>query len=275
MSLCDLLRKDIEIYVLRNKKWLLVPVFFFVQCLYIETLIFNIDYTISGTLADYYYFIYRGIDPILQTKDMTVPVFWVSNLFLGLFVTIGLYREGVRGFGIQMLVRSRSAFRWWISKCMTIVIFTVVYFVLLHATIVLFCLLKHVDLSLQLTSKVFEVIFDSDCYLRKEYIHMNSVSLLSLSCALPFMAQLTLHMLQLFFNLRIKPVMSFVIANIFILAALYTDQPLAFAGYAMLQRSSLYMDGGMSIPAGFAICICVICAAMFIGGHLFKKGDVL
>lgn len=275
MNLYKTIWNDINIYILKNKKIFLIPVLFLVQCYYIKIQIFNIDNTINGTLADYIFFIFKGNDPIIKTNDTTIPVFWISNLFLSSYITVGIIQEGLTGFNIQILLRSQSKYNWWLSKCITILAFVLIYFMILHLTIVIFCCINNIDFSFQLTDSLADIIFDSDCYQKKYNLNTNRFSVILISYIMPFLSLVTLNILQLFVSLRTSSIISFIITNIYILFSVYTDIPIAFAGYAMLQRSSTFVNDGMNIFVGVFICLIMICLSTIFGGFVFKSKDAL
>jgi hypothetical protein len=204
-----------------------------------------------------------------------LPIFWLAELFLSLFITTGLIEKDLRGFGLQILIRENSKIKWWIAKCLTSVLVCLIYLIMANLTILVFCILNHIEISLHTTDSIMQNLLESDCFIKKTDLQMDNLESIATIYMMPFLTINALNFLQLFLSLIIKPIISFIITNCYVLLSAYIVTPMAIAGYAMLSHNSLYVVDGLNTLDGVCICILVTILSILFGCYIFKKKDIL
>ena len=77
------------------------------------------------------------------------------------------------------------------------------------------------------------------------------------------------------FTLWLKPIVSFLISVVILVASAYKLSPLLLGNYAMPVRNVIYNGTGVTNAAGVLFSAAVIAAAVLFGAVRFRKYDVL
>lgn len=275
MNLYKALKHDVSEGILKNKKYLLIPIIFLLQCGYIKSEIFNMGLDTNGTYMDYFFCCFKGGEPISRVENSTFPIFWLAGIFLCLFITNGFMQKDMEGFGLQILLRENAKKRWWLSKCIYTFLSCCVYFLIVNLSILIFSIFNDVSLSLNLTDSIMENVLESEYFFVKTDLVFDNWENIVMVYVMPFLAVCALSFLQLLFSLFVKSIGSFIIVNCYALLAVYIDTAFAFAGYGMLKYSGLYVENGLNVHYGVVICLMIIILSVLIGGYTFKKKDVI
>ncbi|MCD7752206.1 MAG: DUF2705 family protein [Lachnospiraceae bacterium] len=275
MRFCRTLRYDIRECIFKNKRFLLIPPVFCLQCFWTKSLIFNIDSALNGTYLDYLFSAFLGDDPIFGERGVDIPVYWVFHFFLSAFITTGLVQRDLGGFGQQVIIREKSRKQWWLSKCVTLAISGFVYVLIADLSVLIFCLFNRVKISLHTSEQVMESLLESDTFLMKVPLVTDSPLSIAAIFMMPALVIITLNAVQMLLSLIWEPVFSFLAVNCYVLLSVYISSPVAIGGYAMLCRSSLYMDGGLNPLQGAGLCLAVTAAAFLAGGLIFQRKDII
>lgn len=275
MRLYKTLKYNLIEYILKNKRLIIIPFIALIHCLHIKTQLFNIDSSINGTYLDYFFYYFKGADPISKTEDIVIPIFWLAELFLSTFITIGIVHKDLEGFGIQLLIRENSKVKWWISKCINCLFLCIVYYGIVNITILIFCSINNIELSLQSTDIILESILDSEYFLIQYPLDVTHIQSIITIFFMPFITICALNILQLVLSLFFKPMVSFLVINFYVMLCAYVTNPLCIAEYSILSHNSLYVINGLNTSTGIFLCTIIIIVSIIGGAYFFKKKDIL
>ena len=91
----------------------------------------------------------------------------------------------------------------------------------------------------------------------------------------PFLVICTLNMIQMILCLYLKPIFSYIVPSIIIMAATYTDSSIVFTRFGMLLYTKNYFVNGYSTFIGIVICLLIIIMSIIWGEKHFKVANIL
>lgn len=282
MNVCKIIGNDMKQGVLKNKRLLFVPILCFFECMYYDNWMLIAS---SGrpfgkpNLPDLFIMLFRGSDPISKIADRDVkadlPYFWIAILVFAVFIGFEYMHDDLTQFGVQVITRCRKRSSWWYSKCLWCAVLSFVFYILVLATVVIYAALLGYKFTFENNYLITNTFAGASTVYKSSHIWeistLNKVFLL----AAPFMVVWTLNMLQMFLSLFIKPIYSFLISLVLIVAGTLSDTPLAFSRCSMLLYSNNYIDGAYDTRKGIIICLIIIASAIAAGMCFFKKANIL
>ena len=127
MKFCRLLRYEFTEQIIKNRRYLIVPLFTWFYCLQISGLFYNINPDLHASIGDYLLYIFSGTDPFVKSGQFEYPFFWMALLIISFFVITGFVQKDLHGYGAQMLIRSSTRKKWWASKCVSCILMSAVF----------------------------------------------------------------------------------------------------------------------------------------------------
>ena len=274
MSFFKLLRYDLRFGLLRWRCLAVLPVSFVLAWQFDRFSGFLSEG--GGSITDCMVFILRGMGRVEMTEVMErfqVPFSWLLVFGVCLLANLDYASDDLSRFGLQIIVRSGSRVKWWLSKCVWNICASVQCAVLLLLGLLLasaFGLLRptfECDEEL-VTLLLSEVLWGAEAELSTRELVMQLVL-----CPMAVLA--ALELIQMLLSLYIKPVFSFLAILAVLTASAYCASPLLIGNYAMLLRSDAIVSGGVSAPVGLALCLAAALAAVAAGAMLIKHRGLL
>ncbi len=269
-----LLKHDAAIGILRPiLKWLPVILIFAASGGYllamVEASAESGTVSSKATLGDMLAYVFQGKTPYNpeDKESFSIPFgYLLPNLYLAYL--IGNYPvKDLLGTGQQILLRTQTRARWWLSKCAWCA-GTVLAFYLVGYAVMLVLTAAGGELSLRLTPELGNLhgMYTED---------PSSMAWLPSAFVLPIATSLALSMLQLGLMMLIKPVGAYIAVAVIVSASAYFYTPLLIGNYSMLLRSVHFMPGGLGfwLPLMADIAITLISAAA--GLLAFRRYDIL
>lgn len=275
MKCFKLLRYDIKQGLLRNWKFCLIPPFVLILCYQCQELLAFWD--ASGTWAVYVAYCFKGMQRISrQTMEggFRLPVFWMAVVLLPLLITLIYPFRDVKTIAPQMLLRSGSRVKWWLSKCIWNLCCTAVCFLLLYATVAVFCLGQRVSLCMETPMGPMLALF-SEADITTAVEDMSAGKTWFAFVILPFLTVAALNMLEMLLSLIVRPAYSFMICVAYVTASSYAATPFLIGNYANLARCGFFIDNGLNLWMGLAFALMILFASVIIGAVCFCRQDIL
>lgn len=211
-----------------------------------------------------------GISPYNPQTDgiFTFPVAWMFVLMVLLFVTLTYPYRDLLGYGRSVLVLSGSRVAWWASKCLWVVISTLLAYLVVAATCVLGTLAVSGGFDVQANETAFMYVLKTapDVGL--------PANLAGFLDAAPLML-CGLGLLQLALSLLVGPVLSFGAMAALLLSSAYLYVPFLPGEYLMAARTANVLSGGFEPSAGVLYAMALTLASAVLGGIYFRKMDCL
>lgn len=223
---------------------------------------------LAPTFADAAVYLFEGIDVYHPTPDsrFEIPVFWLVNNIYLLFMTAYYPIRDLSGFGKLFLLKSRRRSTAWASKCMWLLLSTVLIY-LLEYLLIFLVFPGHTPLAV--TPELQQILGRYDPALWQSGLWGYFVFLT------PVLTTLTLGMIQMVLSLLWLPIAGFVVDVVILTASAYYFSPLLIGNYTMLRRSSIMLGNGIQYPIAIAVEIMILMALAIFGGWYFKRYDIL
>lgn len=282
MNVCKLMCCDIYQGIIKNRRFLVVPILCFFECMYNDNLLAILSNGSSFgkiTIFDLFTLVFRGNDPISKLpKDnslMELPYFWIAIFVFAVFIGFEYMHNDLTQFGTQILTRCRKRESWWLSKCIWCIAATVWCYILIIGTIFLYGVLHDFILTPENNYKLTDVLTNESVVY--ESASCKSIGIMDRLCIIiaPLTVILALNMIQMTLCLVIKPVYSYIISVVLIIAGTFSDSQIAFTRSAMVLYNMNYLKKGYNTHVGIIICLTITALCMIIGGIYFKKTNIL
>jgi hypothetical protein len=273
MTFIKLLCFDIKNSLLQEyKKLLLVPVIFTAFCLNLYLRHVKPGMAGAATLGDFLLYIFGGMKEYApsRTEPFEFPALWISMFLFLLFITLRYPYDDLMGYGQNVLVRTRSRLRWWLSKCVWNVFSVLLFFVLGWAAVFLFCRITGMPLSLEISKYMYETVFRLDAETAL-YPQLITAALLWM----PLLTMLSLSLTQMTLSLFVKPIYSFAVLASVLLSSAYYLKPFMLANYAMAIRNDAVTAGGVRILTGAALLPILGATCVLLGCLIFRRYDII
>ncbi len=222
--------------------------------------------------ADYIINIYKGVDVFEannKMKPFEIPSEWLLiNIFLSFIV--GYYPlNDLKTYGPQILIRSKSRWQWWLSKCMWTATSVLIYYAIGYLVIIIFALFNG-GISLVPIYEINTLVSGIDTY------HFTWQQIVFTAMILPVITSIALSLLQMVISLFSNSILSNIIIITIIIASVYYCNPFLIGNYLMIWRNSIVIASkGVTTTMGISIGIFISIMSIWIGSIKFKKIDIL
>lgn len=267
MNWFKLIGHDLRAGIFRAR-YLAVPVIFCLPC-------FSCAVRQSGVAAgswmDYLMYCFKGIPPLSTgAQEFELPILWFLVMGGCLFLNLDYPLNDLTEAGQQVIIRSVSKKRWFLSKCLWCLMSCGVYFLLGALTALVFALVSGGSVELSGTptfaERVMEVYIPEGLSLRQALLA---------AVLLPYSTIAAVNMLQMTLCLIMKPIFSFLICICTLIVSLFLYTPFALGNGAMAIRSGLVTGGALSSGLSALFCAIVIICSVIIGVVRFDRMDFL
>lgn len=259
-----------------RKKWLFLfaPLLVWISCLELEQKWHEIKsfHQIKGdvTYMDYWIFLIQGKEPyeFSLNKLYEFPITWLV-FFAFLLVAVNAYPAiDLKGWGIQVIVRSKSRWNWWLPKCGWCAACVVLYFLLALLTVMLFSLASGSGLSLKPSWYVMNQLG------KDEYLTLSTIGRIVLLLVQPFLLAVLLGVLQMGLALLVHPMFAFCAVFSLTLVSTYCRSYFLCGNWGMPYRMSSIVSGGLDNRVCMALLLVTIGVCIVACGFLFTKKDI-
>lgn len=225
------------------------------------------------SFGDILFYAYGGMARYVPSPDkrFEFPIIWLVIFVTVAFLTMNYPTKNLMGIGSQILVRTGGHSMWWRSKCIWNVLLTGIYHMLFIVLLAVFSVICGIPLNLQIHTELIRHLFELDLsvwLIDRTWISVGMI-------LLPILISVALNLLEMVLSLFMKPIFSFLVISVTLIASAYLFVPWMIGNYAMLLRYSWIVEDGFKYHEGFAIAgIMIVCLGVI--GHIrFKHYDVL
>ena len=270
-----MLGHDLRAGIWTRRKFLLIPcaLALIPLCASIPLNIFNPELCTLGSFLLYMFGGSLSADTLAVGEVLDIPILWILFQTGCLLYTASYPTRDLEQAGLQFILRGGGRVRWWLSKCTWNVLSVCIYYATTLCTMVLFCLVRRVPLTLTVSSEfAIQILPNCDVFLDVPYsewimgVHLILIQVLMM---------VTLNLLQMFVSMFFQPIIGFIISVAILVWSIFQTFPLAIGNYGMMQRNSLFYSDGLdfifAIPLLCLLCLLIIAA----GGIGIKRKDIL
>lgn len=196
------------------------------------------------------------------------PALWIFFFLLLLFFTLRYPTNDLDGMGKSMLLLSQKRQTWWFSKCVWCASFVLMYFTVFYIASFLMGICLGGEVVLQ-PSEYTPYALDGGMYLKDPPwdIVPGLVLIPCVSCGIA--------LFQVALTLFIRPIFAYVISCVLFISSAYFFSPFLVGNYAMLFRTHIFLEEGVSLSAGFLAAFLLIFASIMIGYLRVERMDIL
>ncbi|MCJ7839335.1 hypothetical protein MUB24_00135 [Lederbergia sp. NSJ-179] len=277
MKFSKLLKYDLKNgFLLGSIKWLVLVLLVIAFCLdfYLRkshTYIFE-ESIPAGTMIDYLFYIFAGMREYIpsMTESFIFPVKWLLlHLFIFYCTLYYPYRD-LSSLGLNILVRTKGRIAWWISKSIWNICYVLAMYAVIFLTVLLFCLVMQEPITLDITPVFVHDLLDAG-----SPFDTFSTKLVYTILFFPLLMSIGLNLVQMTLVLFIKPLYSFGLMAVLLLASAYLLTPYLPGNYAMPIRSAYVVENGMSTYGGILMFLLLVSASFIVGCLYFRRYDIL
>ena len=284
MNVSKIISCDIYNGVIKNKRFLIVPILIFFECMYNDNYVRMMLISLGGsfgklTIFDLFTLIFRGGDPIskMPREDAMVvlPYFWIAIFAFSVFIGFEYMHNDLTQFGTQILTRCRKRRTWWYSKCIWCIASSLWFYILAIGTLLLYAVLNGYIFKAENNYNLTNFLAMQSAAYEPTINH--GISVFDRVCLIiaPFAVICALNMIEMLLCLFFKPIYSYLVSIALIIAGTFTDTAISFTRCAMLLYNRDYFEKGYNTHTGIIICLIIIPAAIIIGGTYFKRANIL
>ncbi|WP_017473060.1 hypothetical protein [Amphibacillus jilinensis] len=228
--------------------------------------------TPEGTFIDYLFYIFGGIKEYIpsRTDGFIFPVKWLLLHLFILYSTLYYPYRDLSSLGLNILVRTKGRMAWWLSKSLWNICYVLACYLVIFLTVFGFCLIMQEPISLNITPMFVNDLLEAD-----SPFDIFSTQLVYIILFFPLFISLALNLLQMTFVLFIKPLYSFGVMAVILLASAYLLTPILPGNYAMPIRSEHVVENGVQVTDGVMMVLLLIAASFIAGCDYFRRYDIL
>ncbi|MBR6222174.1 MAG: hypothetical protein IKQ71_01915 [Lachnospiraceae bacterium] len=205
------------------------------------------------------------------TDGFTVPFVWLFVIALLMFNEGDLIGEDYNSHGVLKLVRSQSRLLWWLSKCITALVGTLIYMVVIVLVGLGYEWLEFGGIST-----------DVHAHMIINWFGTESISLFSENGYMIFTVIILFLIFQslmfLFLNMLINNLSAVIIMISYNIAGVYYGNAFFPFAYGMLVRYCNSAEPGITVlneTVGSLYLLTISLIIIVVGGFIFTKKDII
>lgn len=224
----------------------------------------------SGTAMDYLLYITQGMEVFHfdPQQYFNIPVYWFV-LQIGISYLVAYYPEkDFRDFGKKIFPAAGSGVKWWIAKCLWVVMSVLLYYIVLIFSTAGIAGFYGAQIQWSFSEEIMTAFFGNTL----QYISARDAWLISI--ILPCLTTMALALVQTLCSFLLTPVVSFALMCGIYIASAYETVWFLPGNHTMWLRSSYVSFEGISPESGLALSVFLIAAAVFAGCVYFDNCDI-
>lgn len=225
----------------------------------------------SATILDYICYFTGG--PKYIPKDMyqlyVIPVLWLV-IYVMISYIVGYYAmTDLDTYGSQILIRSGSRIKWWISKCIWNMVTVVSAFFLIYISAIVAGFLGGANKSMHLTKEIVMISCNID------NPNGSNTTYIIILLIMPIVVAFAISMMQMTIALITSPIIGFIVTqSIVFLSTIFANKVL-FVNYSMLSHSNVTCPSNIKWIEGVIISVIIYVISMIMGLIYFSKCNIL
>ncbi len=216
---------------------------------------------------DFIFNIFAGNKPS-DGSGIRLSIVWFLFQSYLLFLTSFYAVEDLKNSAISFLVRIKSKTKWWVGKFIWCILSVLIYYLLL-----LLCVCLFVEFG-KYTGFISPLVCDA--FFQMSIQGVSKYSIVTVSLLLPFLISLSVSLFHMMLSLIIKPIYSFLIGVISIIASAFYCYPLLFFNFTMVSRNAVFSSGSnISLTRGTISALGLTLFSFFAGIAIIRRRDII
>ncbi len=206
-------------------------------------------------------------------ESFVVPFSWIIEYLLLAYCIGGYISEDMRGFGANLIVKSKSRILWWGSKCIWCILVNVLFFLLLWCTSIGYAWIISGNAQFDMDQSLMALYYGN-------VVASTSVrEFMILAMIFPLLVGLIQSLFQMILSFYVNSATVMTLLSVMLVFTSYYANPLLVHGYAMITR---YYPNDINVdykPLSMQFGVCYLFLILFLligcGCFLIERKDIL
>ena len=272
------IKYDIKVGIFyQRKKYIIVAILFLFFCTSLYSVNTNNPQDMlketTATFIDYFLFIFKGDEPFSPQLGnyFKLPLTWILYNVVLAYIVGDYPTYEYNHFANNVLIRIKSKWKWWISKCVWNMLNVIIFYTIGYSTIVFFNLFINNKFSMT-PNLMADISMTTN---GMESLMLKSGEFIFAVFALPIIVSMAVSLLQMSLSFILNSILSFIVIAILLVASIFLDNSMLISSGSMLIRNSLFTDNGINSMLIVIISIVISVFSIIIGYLYFKRLDIL
>ncbi|MGN1191337.1 MAG: hypothetical protein ACI4S0_01585 [Dorea sp.] len=233
------------------------------------------EFQIEGFhMADCIAYMIHGSLPgnrMAATDRFEFSAMWMILLMFQFLIPLDYPVKTMELWGYPYFMHS-SRRSWWNAKCMYVLSTNVLTEIIKFSAVIMYCLVKHIPLSMQNNPLFYEIIFgDAKLNFSAAFSSGQNIMLL---LVIPLLGIMAMSIVQLFLSVWIHPIIAYLGTIAWLIASVFAIHPLLIGNCTMPIRNLLIDEDGL--PSIMEVSVCILSMIVFWTGGLWlvKRKDI-
>lgn len=176
--------------------------------------------------------------------------------------------KDLHSYGQQILIRSNSRNKWWVSKCVWNIVTITSMYVILYGIIAIVAFLGGAKMTMRLTPDVVMQLCNINML---SGTHSEEMIILLL---MPLIVSITISMMQITIAIIVSPIVGFVVSQSIVFLSTIFEYKWLISNYAMLSHNKISCGSKIVYRQGILICIGIYICSWIIGLMYFRRCNI-
>lgn len=218
-----------------------------------------------------FYLLYgdERIDTSVELAVFDIPLAWMLVQFLCGFVTVDYVTSDQREIGRDILLRTKSRIRWWLSKCVCIICMILGVYAVMWAVCAIVA-----GINYRIPGEIDPVVLTTVCNIKGGYIYSSAMA--AYIMLVPLICSISITLFQMALSQFVTPVIALVaVLSVDIISA-FSNSCFLWGNWGMILKSSVALkSGGISLPFAISAAIILAIVGVVAGCIQFNRKDIL
>lgn len=226
---------------------------------------------VKATVTDYVCYMVGGPKHIPEgmLDIYTIPVLWLALQVMVAYVSGYYAATDLHTYGQQILIRTGSRYKWWISKCIWNIITVVSMYAIIYISSVVTAFFSGADFKNRLTPEIAV----SACNINMLGGSRKEITIILF--VMPVLVSVSLSMSQMTIGLITSPIIGFIASQSIVFISTIYEQKFLISNYGMLSHNKITCMSGIVYQDGIVISIVVFFISIAAGTVYFKRCNIL
>lgn len=207
----------------------------------------------------------QGMLPLQEAvqRQIKIPGEWLVLQVGYIFFLTGHCAKDLNKDGYQRILRSGGKIIWWKTKCVWIIVSTLLYYAMFLCLLAFFSLMTG-GIQIRVTSEIWM------CGLQ----YGPELECIVMVFVLPIVGSMCIGFMQILLEIAFSPVIAIIFCSGYLLAGIYKNSVLFIGNTTMLFRNSFFLgEKGISTVHGLLVSVIAIILFYFMGKEKMKRWE--
>lgn len=215
----------------------------------------------------------RGDYAQFEAESGGIPTYWMLIHIGCLLFSVEYPIRDLNLYGQQIVVRTQSKYKWWLSKCVWCFVNTFIYYLVGIITEAAICIGFNDKLTFEL--RTIAIRGSLEISVNNIGDKVSALQAVIVIVIIPLLTMYALSLIQMIIGVISNHIIALIGGMAVIAVSLYFQSPILIGNYSMLQRSSIFNRTGLDWSTGIIVMVIEIVIIICIGMEIFNRLDIL